>query len=299
MKKVFGVNIYFLALVLLQIFGGYLIRPIIPFLRGKVWLALLTTQILFLLVPIIIYIIITRQSPVKVLRFKMLSGKNLIYSIIVGILIEPIAGFLGIITSFVFRNNVDDVLGKMTGLPLWAFVGIIALTPAICEEMTVRGVILSGYKKMNINKVAIITGLMFAILHMNPPQFLYTFAIGIILAHMVDATDSIFSSMICHFIFNGINAASAWHTFRSLSKINSTVPPSSSIIMLFIISAICVWLIAIIIGKIRRNKKESVASLAIQEVDLQHEKDDILSKIVGYSPILLSAVIYVLTVIKE
>lgn len=294
MKKVFGVNIYFLILVLFQIFGGYLIRPIAPFLHGKVWLALLATQVLFLLVPIIIYLIITMQSPFKVLRFRMLSGKNLIYSIIVGILIEPIAAFLGIVTSVFFHNNVTDVLGKMASIPLWAFIGIIALTPAICEEMTVRGIILSGYKKIDINKAAVITGLMFAILHMNPPQFLYTFAIGIILAHMVDATDSIFSSMICHFIFNGINAFSAWNSFRSGAKSNAALSMSQNITLL-VLAVISVWLIVIIIRKIRRNKKQK---LIIQEVNLQQEKDNILSKIIAYSPILLSAVMYVVTVIK-
>ena len=48
----------------------------------------------------------------------------------------------------------------------------------------------------------LLTGFLFGCMHMNLNQFIYAFALGIYLAFLVEATGSIFSSMIAHFTLN-------------------------------------------------------------------------------------------------
>jgi membrane protease YdiL (CAAX protease family) len=299
MKKIFGVNLYFLILVLLQIFGGYLLKPFVYLFNGKIWFILLATQILFLIVPLVIYLIVTKKSVVSTLRLKKIRLKNLPSIIGVALLIYPIAGFLGLVTDLFFHNNVGDVLSKMSSLPLWAFVLIIALTPAICEEMTMRGIVLSGYNKMGINGAAVITGLLFAVLHMNPPQFLYTFALGIIFAYLVRITDSIFSSIICHFIFNGISACASWFQLKHGVKntdITSLSPMvrNSMLVTLFVFTVGAVVGIVFIILYLKKiNTENEIMDVSVTQGDIVIENDKTVYKIIAYLPIAISVVLYI------
>lgn len=305
MKKVFYANIFFFILVLIQIGGSYLLKPFVSLFNLKLPSILVTTQIVFLIVPIIIYLVVTKQSPAKTLRIRPLKVKDLPLVILTGFLVYPIASFLGLITNLVFHNNVNDVLGKMSGLPLGVIIVVIALTPAICEELTMRGVILSGYKKVGIHKAAIITGFLFGILHLNPSQFLYTFVLGIILAYIVDATGSVFASMICHFIFNGINAIASWKSLKSGVKAQDITALSpalrnTALIIFFIASIISIIIIVSIIRGVKQRNRSYLEIIEEQEEKMNvrdynnSELDPSVSSIKAYSPIVISVIIYIL-----
>ncbi|WP_010236029.1 CPBP family intramembrane glutamic endopeptidase [Clostridium arbusti] len=309
MKKVFYANIFFFILILIQIGGSYLLKPVVVLFHLNLPSILVTTQIVFLIVPIIIYLVVTKQSVAKTLRIRPLKIKDLVLVIITGFLIYPIASFLGLITNLVFHNNVNDVLGKMSSLPLMVMIIVIALTPAICEELTMRGVILSGYKKIGIHKAAIITGFLFGVLHLNPSQFLYTFVLGIILAYMVDATGSIFASMICHFIFNGINAIASWNSLKSGTKAQditalSPAMRNTALIIFLIASIISVIIIISIIRTIKKRNRIYIEIREEQEEAMNSrdynysELDESVSAIKLYSPIIISVIVYILFTLK-
>ena len=99
--------------------------------------------------------------------------------------------------------NVGEFVNNIISAPYILLLAVMALLPAISEEITLRGVILSGYNNKNRYVAAAITGLFFGILHLDPQQFLYTAALGFIFALVVRITGSIYSSMIMHFIING------------------------------------------------------------------------------------------------
>lgn len=309
MKKVFYANIFFFILILIQIGGSYLLKPVVVLFHLNLPSILVTTQIVFLIVPIIIYLVVTKQSVAKTLRIRPLKIKDLVLVIVTGFLIYPIASFLGLITNLVFHNNVNDVLGKMSSLPLMVMIIVIALTPAICEELTMRGVILSGYKKIGIHKAALITGFLFGVLHLNPSQFLYTFVLGIILAYMVDATGSIFASMICHFIFNGINAISSWNSLKSGTKAQditalSPAMRNTALITFLIASIISVIIIISIIRTIKKRNRIYIEIREEQEEAMNSrdynysELDESVSAIKLYSPIIISVIVYILFTLK-
>ena len=84
------------------------------------------------------------------------------------------------------------------------FVGILA---PVCEEVVFRGAIFSGLKKEgNIFKAVFASGLLFGLLHMNINQASYAFVIGVLLGFLVEATGSIFSSILFHVLINSSNA---------------------------------------------------------------------------------------------
>ena len=220
MKPIFRSTIFALILVIGQAFGGFIIAPIFKFFHVSLPVSIVLGQIIVLLIPSIIYFIITKQSVKEVLKLNSIGFLDVIIIIAIGICSQPIAMFIGFAANLFFPNVISKVMLELTALPLLVKLGIMALTPAICEEITVRGIILSGYENVNHVASAIITGFIFGILHMNLQQFFYAFALGVLLAYLVHITNSIFASMLCHFTFNSVSTllSSLVATQRDLTK---------------------------------------------------------------------------------
>nr|WP_272508976.1 type II CAAX endopeptidase family protein [Clostridium ganghwense] len=192
-----------MILLFLYALGGSVLVVIFKKMKLSLSLYLVLPQILLLLVPTIIYFVITKQSVTETLRFKKIGAKTVFIVISIGLIAMPIATFLSLITQFIFPNRISQVVSALSNIPFIIRVAIVALTPAICEEITMRGIVLAGYDNIDIKKAAVMTGLFFGIIHMDGNQFLYAFVLGIVFAYLVRITGSIFSSMICHFTING------------------------------------------------------------------------------------------------
>ncbi|MDP4087693.1 MAG: type II CAAX endopeptidase family protein [Bacillota bacterium] len=206
MKAIFRANLFILLLVVFQIISQITIVGRLEELIGYSNL-LMIDEYLFLLIPVILYMIITKQSPKEVFRLNRIYLADVFNVIIIAVLCQPIASFLSLLTSLFFTNPVSEALNDLQSVSLPVMLFMIAVTPAICEEAVTRGVVLHGYNKVGLFKAALINGLVFCILHLSPQQSLYTFALGFIFAYMVRVTNSIFTSMLCHFTFNGIQVS--------------------------------------------------------------------------------------------
>ena len=203
MKKTFRANLYFLIILLIEIFAPYLLSPLFSGLGVPIIGILVLNHFCLFIIPAIFYFIITRESVKDTLRLNPVSIKEILFAILIGLLSQPITMFLSVITSFFFPNNVAMVIGKMGSIPYIVMLLVIAVMPAITEEITIRGIVLKGYDDKNIIKASIITGLMFGMFHLTACQFLYATALGALFAYMVRITNSIFVSAIAHFIVNG------------------------------------------------------------------------------------------------
>jgi len=138
----------------------------------------------------------------------MKLGKvNIVYIIAISMFLQPAMMVISALSSLLFPNEVAELMGGMmsrtTAFPLISMLLAAAVTPAICEELVFRGYIQSQYKNYTIKKAAVINGLFFGIIHMNPQQFVYAFAMGIVFALMVHYTRSIRAAILSHFIVNG------------------------------------------------------------------------------------------------
>ncbi len=98
----------------------------------------------------------------------------------------------------------------MQGQSFFLSLLFTAVLPACVEEFLFRGVLFSTYKKSRMLPAIFLSGFLFGCMHMNLNQFIYAFALGVYLAFLVEATGSIFSSMVAHFT---LNATSVVMTF--------------------------------------------------------------------------------------
>lgn len=203
MKPVFRSNLFALILILLQIFGGLIISPILLLLKVPLSGTVVIGQVLLLVVPTIIYLFVTKLPIGETLSLRKLSWLNVLIVFGIALFIQPLALFLSALSTLAFNNDISEVVFQLNDLPLAVMIAIVAFTPSICEEITMRGVVLSGHKNVDIRKAAFVNGLFFGMLHLNGHQFLYAFVLGALFAYLVYITGSIFSSMLAHFVING------------------------------------------------------------------------------------------------
>ena len=208
MRPVYRSNLFALMLILGQVFGIIFLGGVLKGLLNTEQL-LIATQLIFLIVPTIIYFIVTKLPVKETLRLNRISVIDIGIIVLIAFLCQPIASFLSALTNVFFKNLINEVFNEISTIPYGKQLVIMALTPAICEEVTMRGIVLSGYRRISVTKTVIMTGLFFGILHLNAQQFLYAFAMGILFAYLVIITNSIYASVICHFVFNGIQVTVA------------------------------------------------------------------------------------------
>jgi len=98
---------------------------------------------------------------------------------------------------------LKGVASLIEGVPTWQLILLMALTPAICEELAFRGFIMSGLRHIGSRTLAIfISSLFFGIVHGVLQQSINAFMLGIVLGYIAVQTGSILPCMVFHFVHN-------------------------------------------------------------------------------------------------
>lgn len=110
---------------------------------------------------------------------------------------------------FLFPSSIETLEKLDTSMfqidNLWINLMVIAFLPAVCEETLYRGFIFGSLRRKDNNLwPMIITSLMFSIMHLYPIKIIPTAILGMVLVYALYKTQSIFVSMLIHFINNGI-----------------------------------------------------------------------------------------------
>lgn len=125
---------------------------------------------------------------------------------------------------------------------------VIALLPAICEELLFRGVIYNSFnKRYGVVVAIIISSLLFGIFHMNWIQGINAFILGIALSYAYYKSNSIFVPIIFHFANNLLGVLTMFY-----DKLNFEISMPYSIILI-----ICGIILSIIPLFILKDKKQS------------------------------------------
>jgi hypothetical protein len=166
---------------------------------------LLYHQLLSLFPFIVVYFIVARKNPLDVLQISALPIRSTLLIILLVFMSGIFVGVLTTLSRLIIPETTSNIIYAVTSGSednLLAMIVGLAVMPAILEEIIFRGIILSGYREENLLKLSIMNGFMFGLFHLNLDQFVYAFALGIILTYLVVITGSILSGMLFHFLFN-------------------------------------------------------------------------------------------------
>jgi len=177
---------------------------------------IIASQLLRLLVPLIIWLTITKDKFKRHMPDQPLDLLNIIYIFFISLLAIPAMMLVSGISSLFVNNDAAELLAGISGAGhSWIMMMLaIAVTPGIVEEVVFRGYIQSTTHG-SIRKIALLNGLLFGIMHLNLHQFMYTFLLGIFFAYLVYYTRSIWSAIFSHFLVNGVNVSLMYWTMQS------------------------------------------------------------------------------------
>ena len=115
-----------------------------------------------------------------------------------------------------FLSAVNTIFSAVTGLSLtipsvsaegtnpWLLLVTVAVFPAVVEELIFRGVIYRYLRQHGTVFAAISSSLIFGLIHLNILQFLFAFAMGLVLCHIYERSGKLRYAMLLHFINNSI-----------------------------------------------------------------------------------------------
>ncbi len=197
--------------LLLVVLGLFILGGVpLQLLLGEPGLVL--AQILFLLVPPLVFVGWMGLDPVRALSLRPPSARQLGGGLLVLLGGVQVAWILAWAQGLVFPVPVDylealagilqaDSLGRY----LWLLF-MVAAVPAVAEEVLFRGVVLTGFRNTLPTLWAVVAaGVAFGLFHLSPEtafRFLPTAWLGILLAWVVVASGSLLLAILLHFLNN-------------------------------------------------------------------------------------------------
>ena len=156
-----------------------------------------------IIVPALLFLFLSGSRRNEILRFHKIKISSAFMIVLFTFLIMPLVTVLNAISMFFTENAVAAMQEEILGVTFPVMLFMIGIFGPFCEEFVFRGMVYGGYVKSGSRFWAILlSALLFGLMHMNFNQAIYAFAIGILFALLMEATDSLWAPMLCHMIFN-------------------------------------------------------------------------------------------------
>ncbi len=165
----------------------------------------------FTIAPFIFFFVYCGINVPKEIKVVKMRAGDVMLTILLAFLLQPVLRFFNAL-SLVFTENETTglVLGLMKQLPFLPALLLTALLPAVVEETVFRGAVYRTYRKASPTRAIIFSALLFGLFHGNLNQFFYAVVLGIVFCCLVEASGSIVSSMIVHFITNALSVCAVY-----------------------------------------------------------------------------------------
>jgi sodium transport system permease protein len=174
-------------------------------------------QIGLILTPCLLMAIFLTRSMRKALRIHHVQPSHLIAAICLGVTLHPTYTALGNAIQHVYSlgDQMQAALAHFSQLiyaqPLWAVLLLLAVMPAVCEELTFRGFIFGGLvKQSGTLRAILITSLFFGFTHTILQQSIAACIMGLMLGLIAWRTGGVICCMCVHVINNVLSIGLAW-----------------------------------------------------------------------------------------
>ncbi len=196
------VNWIFLAMVLLNITLVVLLLVIYPVFQLGIVANLIVSQII-ILVPALIGVLAGRENLIEFAGFRKFKISSALMTVLFTFLFMPLVTLINMISMCFVDNAVASMSGEILDTPFFVIFTLMGILGPMSEELVCRGIVYHGYKRTGtMMQALLLSSMIFALMHMNFNQAAYAFAIGVAMVLLVEATGSIWSSILVHVTFN-------------------------------------------------------------------------------------------------
>lgn len=157
------------------------------------------------------------SRPFEAAAFHKVKISTLLMIMLCTFLIMPLVIVLNALSMLFADNAMASLQGYIVEIPFPIMLFMIGILAPFCEEFVFRGVIYRSYRRKgeceNTGcykndrggfRAVLLSALLFGLMHMNFNQMIYAFAMGILLALLVEAAGSLWASVFCHMFFNSV-----------------------------------------------------------------------------------------------
>lgn len=237
----------------------------------------------FIAFPAVAYLSLQRISFKEGLQLNAIGWREWLLLVPLAVCMNQLAEFINTASQLFTVNTIGESMAELIlNYPFPFAFFTIAVVPAVCEEVLCRGVLFWGYRKCGRWVAILLTALLFGILHMNPNQFFYAFALGIVFALVNDITGSILPSVFLHMYVNGRSVVLLYLTTKGNEEmLQEQVQPDAAMIGEYLLE-ILPWMVAAVAGTLlilflllkRKEKKvqQRVALFCKEEIEPKEEK---------------------------
>lgn len=261
---VIGANKVFLFVAIINIIFSLVIELVdIGFgniLDENMLLILIMIQFYCVLFPALFYMIGNKINIKETFRF---NSPGFLPSFLIVLISAPAfyaASALNSVIVYILQFIGQAPEGSSIPIPqnpgeVFITIIVIAVAPALCEEILHRGILLKAYENRGTMKGIVISGIMFGVFHFDITNLLGPILLGILFGYYVVRTNSIFAGVIAHFM-NNFLATILQYSIRDLEKESSfyTLEDLGYILIFGAICAAFVFLLLVCFNLVTKEK---------------------------------------------
>ena len=172
----------------------------------------IATQLAMILAPCLIMAIFLTTSIRKALRIDRVSFLDLVVAALLAISLHPtyVAMAQWISIEFPFGEQTKVALQGVDAVfadaPLWSVLLVLAIIPAICEELAFRGFIFAGLAhNRGMVRAVVVTSLLFGLSHGVLQQSISASVMGLVLGMVAWRTGSVVCCIVIHVLHNSLS----------------------------------------------------------------------------------------------
>ena len=229
----------------------------------------ISSALIFIVPPVILYAI-TRTRPLNQLGFrKPAKGWMLLVGVALMFVSLPLTNILGTWNEKMSFGNafepleallkqMEEIASDLTQRMLevdtiWGLLGnllVIALIPAIGEELTFRGVLQQALTRRikNVHVAVFLSAFIFSFIHFQFYGFLPRMFLGLLLGYLFYYSGSLWTSILMHFINNGTAVVVGYLDYKGITNIDWEHFGSTTNVALLIASLVLtvalIWLVS-------------------------------------------------------
>jgi len=171
----------------------------------------LVSELAVILTPTLLMTALFTYRPWQTLGLRRPPAAALGAAAFLAVLLHPLVRLLGDLVERLYpvsdqvRKSLEAVDQSLLRAPYWPVLLLVAVLPAVCEELAFRGFILSGLRHLGHKWRAIVyTAIFFGLTHAILQQSLVACLLGVVIGYLAVQSNSIFPGMVFHVVNNSL-----------------------------------------------------------------------------------------------
>ena len=212
-------------ILLVQFFMNFAVHASLPDANdfNDLLRLVMISQLVVVLTPALLMTVMLTRSPRQTLLLRKPPLATLSAAVLLALFLHPVAARFGEFVQYLYpiRKEVTEQLSRMLSQApsVWHLLMLMAVTPAICEELAFRGFILSGLRHVGHKWWAIaISSVFFGILHGVLQQSIVAATVGLVIGFIAVQSGSLFPCMMFHLTHNSLTILAASFNPKDLGR---------------------------------------------------------------------------------